>query len=121
MRPRLASNCVGGDSALRLMDALAPAGTLVTFGSMSRRSVKVPNSWLIFKGLSLQGLWCTHWLGRVSREEIVHTYGLLSGYVADGTLVQAVDSVYSLAELDQAVCQAKREGRNGKVLLRLSF
>src|SRR5207248_10851014 len=29
---RLALNCVGGDSALRLANALAPGGTLVTYG-----------------------------------------------------------------------------------------
>jgi trans-2-enoyl-CoA reductase len=34
---RLALNAVGGDSALRLANALAPGGTVVTYGAMSRK------------------------------------------------------------------------------------
>ena len=61
-RPVLASNAVGGESALRLMDMLAPGGSMVTYGAMSRKSIKVPNGFLIFKGIKLEGLWVTQWL-----------------------------------------------------------
>jgi len=40
--PKLASNAVGGDSALRLMDAIASEAPHVTYGAMSMRSLKVP-------------------------------------------------------------------------------
>src|SRR5207248_7921124 len=40
---RLGLNAVGGESALRLMNCLAPSGTLVTYGAMSLQPLKVPN------------------------------------------------------------------------------
>lgn len=116
-RPRLASNCVGGDSALRLMDMLATGGTMATFGSMSRQSIKVPNKWLIFKDISLRGLWCARWLQSAPRATVEAAYARLARYVAAGTLRQQVEAVYSLEDMRRAVLHAQQEGRKGKILL----
>jgi trans-2-enoyl-CoA reductase len=56
---KLALNCVGGESALRLANALAFGGTLVTFGAMSRQPLRIPNGLLIFKDLRWRGFWIT--------------------------------------------------------------
>ena len=45
---RLGLNSVGGDSALRLANCLAPGGTLVSFGAMSLQPLKIPTGLLIF-------------------------------------------------------------------------
>lgn len=118
-RPLLASNCVGGESALRLMDMLAPGGTLVTFGSMSRKSIKVPNSWLIFKNISLRGLWCTRWLQQMPPATVAAAYHFLARLVAEGKLQQSIAAVHGLDNLQEACRQAQQEGRSGKILLRL--
>ncbi len=118
-RPRLASNCVGGESALRLMDMLAPGGTMVTFGSMSRKSIKVPNSWLIFKDISLRGLWCTRWLQHTPATEVAAAYHYLAELVAAGKLQQRVAGVFGIDAVQEACRQARLEGRDGKILLRL--
>ena len=54
-KPRLALNAVGGPSALNIANALAPGGTMVTFGAMSKLPLKIPNGLLIFKGLKFEG------------------------------------------------------------------
>ncbi len=118
-RPLLASNCVGGDSALRLMDMLAPKGKMVTFGAMSKKSIKVPNGFLIFKRIELLGLWVTEWLKESSREEVEAAYARLADWMAEGKLVQAVDREYSLDQIREAVTRAQEEARDGKILLRL--
>ncbi len=118
-RPLLASNCVGGESALRLMDMLAPRGTMVTFGAMSKKSIKVPNSFLIFRELSLRGLWCSRWLRESAPEAIATAYRELVEAVADGSLVQPVERCYGLDEVREAAAHAQRESRGGKVMLRL--
>jgi trans-2-enoyl-CoA reductase len=117
-RPRLACNAVGGDSALRLMDLLADEGVHVTYGAMSRRSLKVPNSFLIFRRLQLTGLWVTKWLESAPRAELEDTYGRLAELVAAGRLVQPVDGEYPLADVRAAVARAAQGGRDGKVILR---
>lgn len=118
-RPVLASNCVGGDSATRLMDMLAPQGTMVTFGAMSKQSIKVPNGFLIFKGVELKGLWVTQWLKNAPREEVVAAYASLADLMAKGKLSQAIEGEYALSSLTEAVTRAQEDERGGKVLLRL--
>lgn len=118
-RPQLALNAVGGDSALRLMDLLGRRGTHVTYGAMSRQSLKVPNKFLIFKELTLTGYWVTKWLEEMEREEVLAAYAELAGHVAKGALQQAVDREYPLEEAREACRRAQEGGRNGKVVLRM--
>lgn len=118
-RPVLASNAVGGESALRLMDMLAPGGSMVTYGAMSKKSIKVPNGFLIFKGLQLKGLWVTQWLRQASRAEIEKAYSRLAGWMAAGELAQAVDSEYRIDQVREAAARAQEEYRHGKIVLRL--
>jgi len=47
--PKLALNCVCGQSALEIMRHLDNDGIMVTYGSMSREPLTVPPSALIFK------------------------------------------------------------------------
>src|SRR6266540_3578735 len=54
---RLGLNAVGGESALRLANCLAPGSTLVTYGAMSLQPLKIPNGLLIFKDLRFRGIW----------------------------------------------------------------
>lgn len=119
-RPNLASNAVGGESALHLMDLLAPGGTMVTFGAMSKQSIKVPNGFLIFKGITLRGLWVTKWLKEATRGELLNAYDTLSQAIADGTLKQAIDATYPLDRITEALTRAQQEHRGGKVLLTLA-
>src|SRR5262249_25652207 len=53
---RLGLNAVGGESALRLANCLAPGSTLVTYGAMSLQPLKIPNGLLIFKDLRFRGI-----------------------------------------------------------------
>lgn len=117
---RLAANAVGGDSALRLMDLLAPHGTLVTYGAMSRRSLKVPNKFLIFKDLTLRGLWLTKWLESASHAEIYEVLRPLAEMIVDGTLIQPVAEVVPLRDYQRAIELAQKDARGGKVILDLT-
>lgn len=116
-RPGLAFNAVGGDSALRQMDLLARRGIQVTYGAMGRRSLKVPNKFLIFKELTLTGFWLSQWLNEASGEERNSSYAALAQLVMDGKLQQAVERTYPLREAKEACRRAQTGGRDGKVLL----
>lgn len=118
--PRLAGNAVGGDSAIRLMELLAPEGTLVTYGAMSRRSLKVPNKFLIFKNLNLAGLWVTRWFEQAGQNELFEVLHPLVDMISAGTLVTPVDHVFPMADCKAAMARAKQGGRAGKVILDLT-
>lgn len=119
-KPALALNAVGGDSALRLMDALDTKGLHVTYGAMGGRSLKVPNKFLIFKRIEIQGFWVTEWIKEQPAELVDSAYQMLARWMTDGLLAQPIDSTYSLIEVKDAVQRAMTHQRDGKVLLKLS-
>jgi trans-2-enoyl-CoA reductase len=116
-RPALVSNAVGGDSALRLMDLLADEGIHVTYGAMSRRSLKVPNSFLIFRQIQLRGLWVTKWMERSTPEEVRQVLLELSGLMVTGELKLPVAATYSPDKITGALMHAQEGARDGKILL----
>ena len=118
--PALALNAVGGDSALRLMDAIATKGIHVTYGAMGRRSLKVPNKFLIFKRIQLHGFWVTEWIKETDAQLVGDTYQQLAQWISEGKLAQPIDSTYALAEITTALSRAMEDQRDGKVLLRCS-
>ncbi|HSH08796.1 MAG TPA: 2-enoyl thioester reductase domain-containing protein, partial [Oceanipulchritudo sp.] len=50
----LALNSVGGESAIRLVNALSTGGTHVTFGAMQFEAVRFPTRALIFEGITMK-------------------------------------------------------------------
>jgi len=118
-RPILALNAVGGASALNLANALEDGSTLVTYGAMGRQPLKIPNGLLIFRRLTFTGFWLREWKRTALPSEKQTTLFHLAELVIEGKLVQPIHRVYSLAELGEAVAEASREARSGKVLLDL--
>lgn len=114
--PRLALNAVGGDSALRLMDWLAPAGCHITYGAMARRPLKVPNGFLIFKDLQLRGFWLTRWQKQAPREQIDAMLSSLATMMVQGRLHMPVDKVFSPRKCSDAITAASADQRSGKIL-----
>lgn len=115
--PVLGFNAVGGDSALRLMDLLAPRGQMVTYGAMSRSSLKVPNSFLIFKGLRLDGLWVTEWSERAGAAAVRALFAKLAQIMAGGGLALPVEQAYPPEAIAAALDHAQRAERTGKIIL----
>lgn len=114
---KLAANAVSGDSAIRLMDLLAPGGTLVTYGAMSLKSLKVPNGFLIFKDLHLRGLWVTRWLEHAAAGALLSALEPLAEMIQTGHLHVPVEEIIPFTEAPRALARAAESGRSGKILL----
>lgn len=113
---QLGFNAVGGDSALRLANCLAPEATLVTYGAMSLQPLRIPNGLLIFKNLSFRGFWVNKWYDAASAEERAATFAPLFELAKRGLLHTAVEAVYSLGELREALEHAAQASRSGKIV-----
>jgi mitochondrial enoyl-[acyl-carrier protein] reductase / trans-2-enoyl-CoA reductase len=114
----LALNAVGGDSATRMANALAPGGTIVTYGAMGRQPLRIPNGLLIFKDIAWRGFWVTRWYENATPAERAALFAELFELVRKGVVHTPVERIYPLTEIAQAVAHAGQGRRGGKILLR---
>ena len=113
---RLGLNAVGGDSALRLANCLAPESTVVTFGAMSLRPLKIPNGLLIFKDLRFRGIWINKWYNNATMDERMEAFRQLFEMAKRGLLKTKVEKAYPLSEAKTAVAHAAQGKRSGKII-----
>jgi trans-2-enoyl-CoA reductase len=113
---RLGLNSVGGDSALRLANCLAPGGTLVSFGAMSLQPLKIPTGLLIFKDLRFRGIWINKWYDTATPSERMKTFRPLFDMARRGLLKTKVEKTYPLSEVKAAVAHSAQGKRNGKIV-----
>ncbi|MEX1044953.1 MAG: 2-enoyl thioester reductase domain-containing protein [Chthoniobacterales bacterium] len=114
-KPRLGLNAVGGASATRVAGLLAPGGSLVTYGAMSKEALKIPNGFLIFRDLAFRGFWLTRWLRGASEADRDFMFAEVFRLAAAGCFVPRVVAEFPLREAAVAVARAAEGG--GKVLL----
>ena len=113
---RLGLNAVGGESALRLANCLAPGSTLVTYGAMSLQPLKIPNGLLIFKDLRFRGIWINKWYDNATPAQRREAFQRLFEMAKRGLLQTKVEKAYPLSEAKAAVAHAARGQRSGKII-----
>jgi mitochondrial enoyl-[acyl-carrier protein] reductase / trans-2-enoyl-CoA reductase len=113
---RLGLNAVGGESALRLANCLAPGSTLVTYGAMSLQPLKIPNGLLIFKDLRFRGIWINKWYDNAAPAQRMEAFQHLFEMAKRGLLQTKVEKAYPLSEAKTAVSHAARGQRSGKII-----
>jgi trans-2-enoyl-CoA reductase len=113
---RLGFNAVGGESALRLANCLAPGSTLVTYGAMSLQPLKIPNGLLIFKDLRFRGIWINKWYDNATPAQRMEAFQHLFEMAKRGLLQTKVEKAYPLSEAKTAVAHAARGQRSGKII-----
>jgi trans-2-enoyl-CoA reductase len=116
---RLALNAVGGESALRMANTLAPDGTIVTYGAMSLQPLRIPNGLLIFKNLTWRGIWINKWYDNATAKERVDAFRPLFEMAKRGLLRTKVEKAYPLKDFAAAVARAAQSKRDGKVIFKL--
>jgi trans-2-enoyl-CoA reductase len=113
---RLGLNAVGGESALRLANCLAPGSTVVTFGAMSLQPLKIPNGLLIFKDLRFRGIWINKWYDNATPTQRMEAFHRLFEMAKRGLLKTKIEKSYPLTEAKAAVAHAAQGKRSGKII-----
>jgi trans-2-enoyl-CoA reductase len=117
---RLGLNAVGGESALRLANCLAPGSTLVTYGAMSLQPLKIPNGLLIFKDLRFRGIWINKWYDNATLAQRMEAFQHLFEMAKRGLLQTKMEKAYPLSEVKTAVAHAARGQRSGKIIFQFA-
>lgn len=117
---RLGFNAVGGAAALAVANTLVDDGHLVTYGAMARQPLKIPNGFLIFRGLTFRGFWLRRWLAHTDASDLEAAVRQLAEWMLNGQLAIPVEKTFSLGHIHEAVALAAQPGRSGKVILDLT-
>jgi NADPH:quinone reductase len=113
-----AIDAVGGEPGGRMAAALAPRGTLITYGRLSQEPfVPLDTRLQIFGGTTVRGFWLARWFEEVAPEHVEQTIATVLGLMAEGVVDPPVEARYDLADVRAAVAHAERPGRSGEVLL----
>jgi len=115
-RARLVLNAVGGESALRLANALSREGVLVTYGAMGRQPMRIPNGLLIFKNLVWTGFWISAWYKHASEQATSEMFDAIFPLLSSGALSVPVAATYALDQFAEAIQHASQDKRAGKIL-----
>jgi trans-2-enoyl-CoA reductase len=113
---QLAINSIGGESALRLLNALSHGGTHVTIGAMTFESVRFPTRQLIFENKTVTGFWMDRWLREQSAPRIQVMFDNLFNLVRSGVVTACVAERFPLERFAEAL-KANNEPKLGKILL----
>ena len=112
-----ALDAVGGETGALALRALRPGGTLLVYGMLGSEPLPLHNGEMLFRGLTVQGFWLSHWFRKTPPAQVAATLGNLMQLMAEGELVPPVEAEYDLADFRAAIAHAERPGRQGKVLL----
>ncbi|XP_049630835.1 enoyl-[acyl-carrier-protein] reductase, mitochondrial [Suncus etruscus] len=116
-QPRLAFDCVGGKSSTELLRHLAPGGTMVTYGGMSKQPVIASVSLLIFKDVRIRGFWLSQWKKNHSPDEFKELILTLCELIQRGQLTAPTCSEVPLQDYHQALEQCMKPFVSTKQIL----
>jgi len=117
-KPKLALNCVGGDSATEMARILDNKGTMVTYGGMSRKPITIPTSQFIFKDITLKGFWLSKWIEEHSLDERSKMVEDLINLIRKEKLKLWMES-WDFENFDKALSRVSEPYRDRKIVLRM--
>lgn len=117
---KLALNCVGGEVATDLARVLAPGGTMVTYGGMSKEPLAIPYELLAYKQLKLRGFWIANWYETHSQEQASVMLNDIAAQVREKRL-NFMFRLHDLDDFDYALAKATEPFHERKVVLNLNY
>ncbi len=114
----LALNSIGGESAIRLVNALSPGGSHVTIGAMQFEAVRFPTRALIFNNVTLRGFWMDQWFRNQSETRVQIMFDKIFDLMRKGQVTATVSDSFRLEDYKEAV-EAAGNPRLGKVMFRM--
>ena len=116
---RFALDPVGGKTGTQAVESLADGGTLVLYGLLSGEPVQVDPRWLITGSKRVQGFWLADWANQQGVLKKLRMMREVRSLLREGVFQSTIGGRYSLEQIGEAVAEADKPGKSGKVLLRI--
>jgi trans-2-enoyl-CoA reductase len=117
---KLALNCVGGEVATDMARVLGHGGTMVTYGSMSKKPLVVPHDLLTTKALSLRGFWMADWYKKHSAAERTAMINEIATMIRNDKL-SFLFSLHDFDDFDYALKTALEPFNFRKIVLNMDY
>ncbi len=114
---RLGIDAVGGKSTDYLATCLAQGGTLVNYGMMSGEPCTVSPASFVFRDITLRGFWLAFWFRNATPAQQMAVFGEVAQLIATGKLHTRIQATFDVSEIKQAVAEAAKGERDGKILI----
>lgn len=117
---KYAIDAVGGKTASTIVRILGERARMIVYGSLDRSPLDFMSRDLIRSGAILEGFWLARHMESLSLPAKLRLVSKLTGFIRSGVLSTEVGKVFPLEEVVEAVIEAERTGKSGKVLIQLS-
>ena len=114
-----ALDCVGGPGVADLVNALAPQGRLLVYGTLSGEPVSLDTRTLMSGQRAIEGFWLSEWVKNQGVFRMLGLFHQITSLLRSGVLATPVAATYTFDQLTQAIEHVERSARGGKILLKL--
>lgn len=109
-------DAVGGTALTRVLPALRPGATIVSYGLLGDAPAPVSNADMIYRNLTWTGFGIDHWLAHAGARQREQMVAALWRAIAEGAITLPVKARFPIWQVSEAI-RALREPGLGKVLL----
>ncbi len=108
---------IGGEATDAILDIMADASLLMSFGALSGKPSVISSRNLLFKAATVQGFWAAKRTRPVDPALRGRMIGDLIAQAAEGRLRLPVDATFDLSQAGLAAAASDTPGRLGKIVL----
>jgi NADPH:quinone reductase-like Zn-dependent oxidoreductase len=114
-----AIDCVGGGMGSEAVACLGSGGRLLLYGTLSNEPIRFESRGLMVGRKSIEGFWLSDWVKTQGPWAMLSLFRQITALMREGILGTEVGTRFPLDQVTQAVQQAEKVGRGGKVLLEI--
>jgi NADPH:quinone reductase-like Zn-dependent oxidoreductase len=103
-----------------LVQALAPQGRLLVYGTLSGAPIPLDPRMLIAGQRAIEGFWLSEWVKQQGALRMLSLFRQIIALMRSGVLTTPVAATFTLDQLPQAIERVEQAARGGKILLRIS-
>jgi NADPH:quinone reductase len=113
---KFALDPVGGPLSQAVIEALAPGGRLLVYGTLSGEAIPLDPRSLISGQKSVVGFWLSDWAKTQGVFQMLRLFRQVQSLMRQKVLTTEIAGAFAIEDFQRALTQAQAQGRTGKVL-----
>jgi NADPH:quinone reductase-like Zn-dependent oxidoreductase len=114
-----AIDAVGGETGSEALRSLGRGGRMLLYGTLSGEPIRIDPRVLLVGQKRVEGFWLSEWARDQRALTLFLLFRRIGRLLREGVLTSEVGATYPLEQVREAVRQAEKPARQGKVLLRI--